>query len=47
MFFKNNLCDLDKKKLIKRIYKNKKPEVIIDYNKNPSGELIHRLIQKT
>ena len=41
--FKNHLIDMDNQTLIENIEKKKFPEIIIDYNKNPLGELIINL----
>ena len=38
-FVKNHLVDMDNQKLVDKIYKNKIPEIIIDYNKNKYGEM--------
>jgi len=38
-FFKNNIVDVDNKILFKKIFKDYKPEIIVDYNKKPIGEL--------
>ena len=38
-FFGNRLVDMDNQKLVDKIYKNKIPEIIIDYNKNKYGEI--------
>ena len=42
-FFKNNIIDLDNKTLVKKLFKNNEPEIIIDYNHNKFGELIINL----
>ena len=39
-FYKSNLVDMDNKTLVENIFKNEKPEIIVDYNKNKFGELI-------
>ena len=39
-FIKENLVDMDNKKLVEKIYKENKPELIVDYSKNPYGEII-------
>ena len=36
----NNLVDFDNKDLVMKILKNNTPEIIIDYTKNPFGDLI-------
>ena len=41
--FKDNLVDVDNHSLIEKIYNNTYPEIIIDYNKNPFGELLINL----
>ena len=38
-FVKSHLVDMDNKKLVKDIYKKNIPEIIIDYSKNPYGEI--------
>ena len=42
-FIKENLIDLDNTELVNKIYKENKPEYIVDYTKNPFGELIINL----
>ena len=39
-FIKQNLVDMDNIKLVEKIYKENKPELIVDYTKNPYGEII-------
>jgi hypothetical protein len=39
-YIKQNLVDMDNKKLVEKIYKENKPELIVDYTKNPYGEII-------
>ena len=39
-FFKHNLVDMDNQTLVNKMYNNNYPEIIIDYNKNPLGELL-------
>ena len=38
-FVGNRLVDMDNQKLVDKIYKNKIPEIIIDYNKKKYGEI--------
>ena len=38
-FVRNNIVDMDKKELVAKIYKNNKPEIIVDYKKNLNGSL--------
>ena len=38
-YIMENLVDMDNKKLIEKIYKENKPELIVDYTKNPYGEI--------
>ena len=42
-FIKENLVDMDNLDLVKKIYKENKPEIIVDYTKNPYGEIIINL----
>ena len=35
----NNLIDMNDNNLLKNLEKNKKPEIIVDFSKNPYGEL--------
>lgn len=42
-FVKENLVDMDNIHLVNKIYKNYKPEYIVDYTKNPFGEIIINL----
>ena len=39
-YVKENLVDLDNLDLVKKIYKDNKPEFIVDFTKNPYGEII-------
>ena len=39
-YIKNNLVDMDNVKLVNQIYKDNKPEIIVDYTNNPHGEII-------
>ena len=39
-YTKNNLVDMDNIKLVEKIYKENKPELIVDFNRNPCGEII-------
>ena len=39
-YTKENLVDMDNIDLVKKIYKENKPELIVDYTKNPYGEII-------
>ena len=39
-FVKKNLVDMDNKQLVEKVYKENKPELIVDYTKNPYGEII-------
>lgn len=39
-YIKNNLVDMDNIQLVEKIYKENKPELIVDYTKNPYGEII-------
>ncbi len=39
-YTKKNLVDMDNKQLVKKIYKENMPELIVDYTKNPYGEII-------
>ena len=39
-YIKQNLVDMDNKLLVEKIYKENKPEIIVDYTKNPYGEII-------
>ena len=39
-FFKDNIVDIDNNILFKKIFKDYKPEIIVDYNKNSFGELL-------
>ena len=38
-FIKENLIDMDNTDLVNKIYKENKPEYIVDYTKNPFGEI--------
>ena len=38
-FFQNNYIDMDNHTLVKTIFNDSQPEIIIDYNKNPFGEI--------
>ena len=42
-YVKNNLVDMENLDLVKKIYKDNKPEIIVDYTKNPYGEMIINL----
>ena len=42
-YIKENLVDMDNKFLVNKIYKQNKPEFIVDYTKNPYGEIIINL----
>jgi hypothetical protein len=39
-YVKQNLVDMDNIKLVEKIYKENKPELIVDYQNNPYGEII-------
>ena len=39
-YVKNNLVDMDNTELVEKIYKENKPELIVDYQNNPYGEII-------
>ena len=39
-YIKNNMVDMDNIKLVEEIYKENKPELIVDYTNNPYGEII-------
>ena len=39
-FIKNNIVDMDDINLVEKIYKENKPELIVDFTKNPYGEII-------
>ena len=45
-FYKSNLVDMDNKTLVENIFKNEKPEIIVDYNKNKFGEKISKVINR-
>ena len=42
-YIKENLIDMDNLYLVNKIYKENKPEYIVDYSKNPYGEIIINL----
>ena len=39
-YIKKNLVDMDNVQLVEKIYKENKPELIVDYRNNPYGEII-------
>jgi hypothetical protein len=39
-YTKQNLVDMDREELVNRVYKENKPEIIVDYSKNPFGEIV-------
>ena len=39
-YTKHNLVDMDREELVKRVYKENRPEIIVDYSKNPFGEIV-------
>ena len=39
-FIKNNIVDMDNTNLVEKIYKENKPELIVDFTNNPYGEII-------
>ena len=39
-FIQNNLVDMDNTQLVENVYKEDKPELIVDYKNNPYGEII-------
>jgi len=39
-YIKKNLVDMDNIQLVEKIYKENKPELIVDYRNNPYGEII-------
>ena len=39
-YIKNNLVDMDNPQLVENVYKENKPELIVDYKNNPYGEII-------
>lgn len=42
-FTKKNLVDMENQEMVKKIFKENMPEIVIDYNNNPYGELIINL----
>ena len=42
-YAKNNLVDMDNETIVKRIYKDYNPEIIVDYRHNSHGEIIINL----
>ena len=43
-YVKENLVDMDNVELVKKIYKDNIPEIIVDYTNNPYGEIVINLI---
>ena len=39
-YIQNNLVDMDNTQLVEKVYKEYKPELIVDYKNNPYGEII-------
>ena len=42
-YIQKNLVDMNNENLVKKIYKENRPEIIVDFTNNPSGEIIINL----